>query len=145
MNQRKPLFKERKNNLSQQFPLLSKHSDTVYPHKDKRSFIKENTMALHFPNTIHCTHKETKRMGGATGSPGRSHSGLIKSWAEEPALSCPRWSCLGTGRQSKKKTKSPRGAMATELKIAFIKLWRWLGGWSACCISTEIWVQSLHP
>lgn len=75
MNQRKPLFKERKNNLSQQFPLLSKHSDTVYPHKDKRSFIKENTMALHFPNTIHCTHKETKGMGGATGSPGRNHSG----------------------------------------------------------------------
>lgn len=89
MNQRKPLFKERKkNNLSQQFPLLSKHLDTVYPHKDTRSFIKENRMALHFPNTIHCTHKESKRMGEATGSLGRNHSPDQKLGLA--ALSCPR-------------------------------------------------------
>lgn len=99
-------------------------------------------MALHFPNTIHCTHKESKRMGEATGSLGRNHSPDQKLGLA--ALSCPRWSCLGTGRQRNKKTKSPRGAIVTELKIAFIKLWRWLSGWSACCISTKTWVQILR-
>lgn len=39
-------------------------------------------MALHFPNTVHCTHKESKGVGEVTGSLGKDHYGLLKSKVE---------------------------------------------------------------